>query len=292
MSYISLLQTAKRNSYAVGAFNFHNLEVLQGIIAAAEEMSAPVIVQTTPPYIKDIGLKTIAAVAKEIIAESSVPVALHLDHSNSFELVQKCLVSGFTSVMIDGSKLPFAQNIKLTKKVVEITKAVEEGIGVEAELGSIGGVEDQFLDGGSGDIIDPEEAVKFVEETGIDALAPAIGTAHGIYKSEPQIRFDVAQELNRIITIPLVLHGGSGLDERTFQKLIRLGFSKVNVGTELKIAWYKALENSFQNGRTDPLAANAEAKKAVKEAVINKIKIFGSEGKAGDFLISKHKISV
>jgi len=284
VSYIKLVEIAKRNSYAVGAFNFHNLEVLQGIIAAAEELSSPVIVQTTPPFINDIGFKPVIFAAREIVSKCSVPVALHLDHSNSFELVQKCLVNGFTSVMIDGSKMSFERNVELTKKVVEISKAVREDIAVEAELGSIGGVEDQIIDGGSGEIIIPEEAVKFVEQTGIDALAPAIGTAHGIYKSEPIIRFDVAAELSKLIKIPMVVHGGSGLDVATFQKLIQLGFSKVNVGTELKIAWYKALENSFKNGKTDPLLASAEARKAVKEVVIDKMKIFGSVSKARDFI--------
>ena len=209
--------------------------------------------------------------------------ALHLDHSNSFQLVQRCLVNGFTSVMIDGSKLPFEQNLELTKKVVEISKALSEDVAVEAELGSIGGVEDNLIDGGSGDIVIPEEAGKFVEQTGIDALAPAIGTAHGIYKSEPIIRFDVAKELNKLIKIPMVVHGGSGLDVETFQKLIQLGFSKINVGTELKIAWYKALENCFQNGKTDPIYAANEARKAV-EVVMGKMKISGSVGRAKDFL--------
>jgi len=246
---------------------------------------------TAKEYIP-LGLKTIDVLAKELISRSNVPVALHLDHSNSFELVQKCLVNGFTSVMIDGSKMPFDKNIELTKKVVEITRAAGDEIGVEAELGSIGGVEDQFIDGGSGEIINPKEAVKFVEETGIDALAPAIGTAHGIYKSEPKIRFDVAEELSNMIKIPMVLHGGSGLNEMTFQKLIQMGFSKIKVGTELKIAWYRALENSFKNGRTDPLLANGEAKEVVKEAVKAKIKIFGSAGKARELLISNIKISV
>lgn len=284
VSYKTLVETAKRNSYAVGAFNFHNLEILQGIIAAAEEMSSPVIVQTTPPFINEPGFKAVISEAKELVTKCKVPAVLHLDHSNSFQLVQRCLINGFTSVMIDGSKLPFEENVLLTKRVVEISKAASEEIAVEAELGSIGGVEDQFINGGNGDIVIPDEAVKFVEETGIDALAPAIGTAHGIYKSEPVIRFDVAQELNKLINIPMVVHGGSGLDVATFQRLIQLGFSKVNVGTELKIAWYKALENCFQNGKTDPIYAANEARKAVKEIVIGKIKIFGSEGKAKDFV--------
>lgn len=279
-SLLTVLEKAKRESYAVGAFNFHNLEILQGIIAGAEDLSSPVIAQITPPYIRSIGLEVITSYATRLIEGSKVPVVLHLDHGDSFELVQKCLCSGFSSVMIDGSKLPLDENIELTRRVVEIGKALSEEVGIEGELGSIGGVEDEVIKGDAGDLVKPEEAVQFVRETGVDALAPAIGTAHGIYKSKPNIRFHLAQELNKVLDVYMVLHGGTGIDAETFKLLIGSGFYKINVGTQLKHSWYTSLNNSFAKGDTDPRKANEGVVETIKEIVKEKIAFFGSAQKA------------
>lgn len=270
-----VLKDAKRKGYAVGAFNFHNQDILEAIINAAQELNSPVIVQITPPYIQNLGLEICGAMAKQLAQKAKVPVVVHLDHGNSFALVQKCLLNGFTSVMFDGSRLPLAENIKYTKQVVDASHAL--GISVEGELGSIGGVEDDMTAGERGKLIVPKEGQLFVQETGVDVLAPAIGTAHGIYKEEPVLDLERLKQVASLTNCYLALHGGSGLTEEQLKEMIGAGINKVNVGTELKLSWTKAVRDSLEAGITEPMKIRSSCLTRVKEIVKNKISILGSE---------------
>ena len=219
-----MLEDAKKNKYAVGAFNVHNLETLKAVAKAAYEMRSPLILQTTPGTIKHAGEDYIAAMAKVASEKYDIPIALHLDHGNSFDLVVKCIRAGYTSVMIDGSELSYEQNVELTKKVVEVAHAV--GVTVEAELGSIVGVEDDmYVKEDKSAFTDPEMAADFVEKTGVDSLAIAIGTAHGMYKGEVKLDFERLKEIASLVDIPLVLHGASGVPDELVKKAIAIGMS-------------------------------------------------------------------
>lgn len=267
-----LLKDAKANKYAVAAFNFHNLEILRAVIEAAEEAKAPIIVQATPFYMNHMGFKTAATMVKAAAEEAAVPIAINLDHANGMQPIMQALLNGFSSVMVDGSSLPFAENVKLTQQVVALARMA--GASIEAELGHIGGVEDVEEVKAQGGLADPAEAEIFVKETGIDALAPAIGTAHGIYKSEPKLDFERLAEISRRTDLPLVLHGGSGLDAEQVKKAISLGVAKVNIGTEFKMAWSGALKEFFNQGGTEPAKGADLAKAAIREVAKRKITMF------------------
>jgi len=273
-----VLKEAKSKGYAVGAFNFHNQDVLEAILNAAEELNSPVIVQITPPYIQNLGLEVCSVIAKELIKRCKVPVVLHLDHGNSFELAQKCLVNGFSSIMFDGSKLPLKDNIKYTKQVCDACHAL--GVSVEGELGAIGGVEDNMVEGESNNLIIPEEAQLFVEETDVDVLAPAIGTAHGIYKQEPVLDFARLEKVHSLTTCYLALHGGSGLTEEQYKEMLIIGINKINVGTELKLGWANSVKKAIEAGITEPMKIRNQCLTDIEEIVKNKISIFGSENRA------------
>ena len=243
-----LMLDAQKNHYAIGAFNVENMEMVQAVIAAAEELSSPVIIQTTPGTLKyadpELYYANVAAAAKA----AKVPVVMHLDHGSSFELAMRCFRAGYTSVMIDGSHDPFEQNIAVTKSVVDACHAA--GIPVEAELGKVGGKEDD-LDGGEGNgYTVPAEAAEFVEKTGVDSLAVAIGTAHGVYKGIPKLDLERISQIRQVVSVPLVLHGTSGVPDDTVRECIRRGMCKVNYATDLRIA--------FSNGVKDYLAANPD----------------------------------
>jgi len=272
-----VLKDAKEKGYGVGAFNFHNQDILEAIILAAEEMNAPVIAMVTPPYIQNLGLEVCAAVGKELARKSKVPVVLHFDHGNSFELAMKCLVHGFSSVMFDGSRLPLEENIRMTKQVADVCRAV--GASIEGELGAIGGVEDGMKSDGANLVI-PEEAQMFVEKTGVDVLAPSIGTAHGIYKSEPVLDYERLGKVRALTDCYLALHGGSGLTAEQFKKMIATGINKVNVGTELKLGWSHSAKKTMEAGIMEPSKIRNQCLADVKEIVKEKIKIFGSENRA------------
>ncbi|MEL7565212.1 MAG: class II fructose-bisphosphate aldolase [Dehalobacterium sp.] len=272
-----VLKDAKEKGYGVGAFNFHNQDILEAIIAAAEEVNAPVIAMITPPYIQNLGLEVVAVMGKALAGKAKVPVVLHFDHGNSFELAMKCLANGFSSVMFDGSKLPFEENMRITKQVADVCRAV--GASLEGELGAIGGVEDG-MQGSSGNLVIPEEAQIFVEKTGVDVLAPSIGTAHGIYKSEPVLDYDRLAKVRALTDCYLALHGGSGLTEEQFKKMIAIGINKVNVGTELKLGWSNTAKKMMESGIMEPSKIRNQCLADVKEIVKGKIKIFGSENRA------------
>lgn len=283
VSSTPLLTHAREHGYCVGAFNVHTLEMLQAVVEAAEETESPLILQSTVGTVKHLGADYIAAIASVAARRTSVPIALHLDHCSDLNLIIQCIRAGYTSVMIDASHLPFNENVLLTKKVVEMASAVE--VNVEAELGRVGGVEDDIaVNEADALLADPEECARFVELTGVPTLAPAIGTAHGIYKGEPNIHFDRISEIACRVSIPLVLHGGSGIPEEQVRRCISLGMAKMNVATELRIVFSSAIKDVFlrEPNENDPRNYMKPAKKNLKEAAIEKMRICGSIGKAND----------
>ncbi|GAW29005.1 MULTISPECIES: class II fructose-1,6-bisphosphate aldolase [unclassified Carboxydocella] len=276
-----LLKEAEAGGYAVGAFNCNNMEIVQAIIAAAEAEKAPVIMQASQGAIKYAGLDYIVAMAKTAAEKATVPVALHLDHGTSFEQVMKCIRAGFSSVMIDGSKLPLEENIALTKKVIDVAHAV--GVSVEAELGKIGGTEDDIsVDEKEALFTDPEEARIFVERTGVDALAVAIGTAHGQYKGVPKLDFERLKKIRSLVNVPIVLHGSSGVPDEAIQEAIRLGVRKVNIDTNIREAFVAAMREVLARDEKeiDPRKVLTPAREAAIEVIREKIRVFGSSGKA------------
>ena len=237
MSFVTsekMLLDAQKGGYAVGAFNVENMEMVMAVIAAAEELRAPLMLQTTPSTVKYAGLDLYLANVKTVAERATVPVCMHLDHGDSFELAMQALRVGYSSIMIDGSHSVFEENIAVTKAVADACRP--SGIPVEAELGKVGGKEDD-LDGGSGGYTDPLEAKEFAERTGIGSLAVAIGTAHGVYKGEPKLDLDRLSEIRKVVSVPLVLHGASGLSEEAVKESIKRGICKVNFATELRIAY-------------------------------------------------------
>ncbi|MGA9173555.1 MAG: class II fructose-1,6-bisphosphate aldolase [Thermoactinomyces sp.] len=281
VSMNAFLPQAKKEGFAVGQFNMNNLEFVQAIAAAAAEERSPFIFGASEGAIRYMGLENVVALAKVAAKESGVPVALHLDHGSSFDVVMKCIRAGFSSVMFDGSHYPFEENIRLTKKVVEAAHAV--GVSVEAELGTIGGVEDD-LDVAEEDahLANPEEAIRFWEETRVDALAIAVGTAHGMYKGEPKIRYDIIEKVANSIDAPIVLHGGSGVPDESIKKAISLGVGKINVNTENQVAMVKVVRELLEQNpdMIDPRKYLGPAREAIKEVVKGKMRLFGSSGKA------------
>ena len=269
-----LLLDAQKNHYAVGAFNIENMEMVQAIIEAAEELSAPVILQTTPSTVRYAGLDMFRAMAAARAAKSSVPVAIHLDHGESFDMAVQAVRAGYTSVMIDGSHELFEDNIALTKRVVDVAKPND--IPVEAELGKVGGKEDD-LDGGNGGYTDPLEAKEFVERTGISSLAVAIGTAHGVYTGVPKLDIDRLKAIRKVVEIPLVLHGASGLTDESVIECIGHGICKVNFATELRMAYSDGVKKllAAKPDTYDPKAYGKAGRENVKELVKNRIIITG-----------------
>lgn len=274
-----LMLDAQKNGYAIGAFNVENMEMVQAVVAAAEELRSPVIMQTTPSTLKyadaDYFYANVACAAKK----ASVPVVMHLDHGSSFELAVKAFRAGYTSIMIDGSHSVFEENIAITKSVVDVCHSA--GVPVEAELGKVGGKEDD-LDGGNGGYTVPSEAAEFVERTNVDSLAVAIGTAHGVYKGVPKLDIDRLAEIRKVVSIPLVLHGTSGVPDDAVRECIRRGICKVNYATDLRIAFSEGVKEylSANPDAFDPKKYNAVGRDKVKAYVLSKIKVVGSENKA------------
>ncbi|MEQ8235718.1 MAG: class II fructose-1,6-bisphosphate aldolase [Syntrophomonadaceae bacterium] len=276
-----LLLRADREGYAVGAFNANNMEIVQAIIAAAEKEQAPVIMQASQGAIKYAGLEFITGMVKIAADAARVPVALHLDHGTDFDQVVKCIRSGFTSVMYDGSKLPLEENIAITNKVLEITRPI--GVSVEAELGKIGGTEDDIhVSDREAMYTDPEEARYFVEKTGVESLAIAIGTAHGQYKGEPQLDFARLEKIKKLVKIPIVLHGSSGVPDEAVRRAISLGVCKVNIDTNIREAFVWEMRRCIEADPTeiDPRKLLGPARDAAIAIIREKIRVFGSCGKA------------
>lgn len=274
-----MILDAQKGGYAVGAFNVENMEMVMAVVAAAEELNAPVMMQTTPSTVKYAGLDMYYANALAAATNAKVPVAIHLDHGSSFELAMQALRSGYTSIMIDGSHSVFEENIALTKRVVDA--CAPSKIPVEAELGKVGGKEDD-LDGGNGGFTDPLEAKEFVERTGINALAVAIGTAHGLYSGVPKLDLDRLTEIKKVVSIPLVLHGASGLSDEAVMESIKLGICKVNFATELRIAYSDGIKKVLAEkpDTFDPKKYGAAGMENVKQLVMGRIKVCGCDNKA------------
>lgn len=275
-----ILQRAQAGGYAVGAFNVENMEMVQAVMEAAEELQSPVIMQTTPSTVKYGGLDYYLANVKAAAERASVPVIMHLDHGNSFALAMQAFRAGYTSIMIDGSHESFEDNIAVSKAVADACHPAK--VPVEAELGKVGGKEDDLEAGEDNPYTDPQEAKEFVERTGIDSLAIGIGTAHGIYKGEPKLQYDVLSQIREAVDIPLVLHGTSGVADEAVRECIKRGICKVNYATDLRIAFTKGVNQILSDnpGAIDPKKYSAAGRDEVKRYVMSKIKVCGSGGKA------------
>ncbi|EAA9524863.1 tagatose-bisphosphate aldolase subunit KbaY [Salmonella enterica] len=280
MSIIStkyLLRDAQAKGYAVPAFNIHNAETIQAILEVCSEMKSPVILAGTPGTFKHIALEEIYALCNAYSGSFGIPLALHLDHHESLDDIRHKVNAGVRSAMIDGSHFPFEENVKLVKSVVDFCHSRD--CSVEAELGRLGGVEDDMsVDAENAFLTDPQEARRFVELTGVDSLAVAIGTAHGLYTKTPQIDFQRLAEIREVVDIPLVLHGASDVPDEYVRRTIELGVCKVNVATELKIAFATAVKKWFTENPegNDPRYYMRVGMDAMKEVVRSKITICNS----------------
>lgn len=284
VSMKDMLNKAKDEGYAVGQFNLNNLEFTQAILQAAQEEKSPVILGVSEGAARYMGgFKFVVEMVKALMDEYkvTVPVAIHLDHGSSFEKCAEAIHAGFTSVMIDGSHHPLDENIALTQKVVELAHI--HGVSVEAELGRIGGQEDDLVvDDAEAAYAIPEECDRLVRETGVDCFAPALGSVHGPYKGEPNLGFDRMEEVMKMTGVPLVLHGGTGIPTKDIQKAISLGTAKVNVNTENQISSAKRVREVLADNPDmyDPRKYLGPARDAIKETVIGKMREFGSSNKA------------
>nr|WP_259548411.1 class II fructose-bisphosphate aldolase [Heyndrickxia oleronia] len=282
VSMTEMLNKAKEGHYAVGQFNINNLEFTQAILLAAEEEKSPVILGVSEGAGRYIGgFKTVVKMVEGLMEDYkiTVPVAIHLDHGSSYDKCKEAIDAGFTSVMIDASHHPFEENVAITSKVVEYAHGKD--VSVEAELGTVGGQEDDVVANG---VIyaDPNECQELVKRTGIDTLAPALGSVHGPYKGEPNLGFKEMEEIGKATGLPLVLHGGTGIPTKDIQKAISLGTAKINVNTENQIASAKKVREVLAADAEmyDPRKYLGPARDAIKETVIGKIREFGSSNKA------------
>ncbi|TET23181.1 MAG: class II fructose-1,6-bisphosphate aldolase [Candidatus Cloacimonadota bacterium] len=299
-----ILLDAHAECYAVGAFNISNMETAQAIIEGAIELNSPVIIEVSESAIKYMGMNVACGMVRALVKDISIPVALHLDHGRNWEVISRAIDSGFTSVMIDASDKPFAENVEITKKVVE--KAHQMGVSVEAEIGRLPGSEDDVnVEEREAFLVNPNDAQKFVEMTGIDFLAPAIGTSHGAFKfkGDSTLDYDRLREVKEKTDIPLVLHGASsvrdtlieeaeryglqlkgakGLDDNSLKQAIRDGINKVNTDTDIRIAFTTAVRRVLHNDSTvfDPRKLLGPAREYMKNVVKERIEILGSENRA------------
>ena len=283
-----MLIDATKKKYAVGAFNITNLIQLEGVVEAHVDARAPLIIQTSVSPSKFLGQEVIVAVYRAIAGKEDIPICLHLDHCTDVEYCKQCADFGWTNIMVDASKQAYDENIRQTKEVVVYCHSVGD-ITVEGELGTVSGVEDQVkVVEDESQLCNPDEVMRFVEETGVDLLAPAIGTAHGVYKTKnPKVDFERLGKITRLlngekIRTPLVVHGGTGLPDDYVRKLIAMGGSKFNVSTDLKRTWIDAVYEYISANREeyDPGKLDKHAKKAIKAKVNEWIAMLGSAGKA------------
>jgi fructose-bisphosphate aldolase class II len=299
-----LLTLARKGGYAVGAFNINNLEILQAIVSAGEAERSPAIIAVSEGAIQYAGMPYLISMVRTAAAQTSAPISLHLDHGKDLEVIRSCIDNGFTSVMIDGSEFEFEKNIEVTKKVVEMAKG--KRVSVEAELGRLKGIEEKISVSEKEAILtDPQAAEDFVKRTEVDALAIAIGTSHGAYKfkAEAKLDFERLKEIARKVSIPLVLHGASGvpsavleraerfgaklpgakgIPDEAIQKAIGLGISKINIDTDLRLSFVGALREilTTKPNEFDPRKILGPGREAIKQTVQSKMKLFGSSGKA------------
>ena len=298
-----LMVPARKNGYAIAAFNIQNLESMKAVVEAATEEKSPAIMQITPSVLKYANLEYISGLAKIAAQTAPVPLTIHLDHGEDYDTAIKCINAGFSSVMIDGSFLSFDENIAVTKRVVEV--AHPKGVSVEAELGKLSGIEERSVEEKEAILTDPQNAVEFVEKTGVDTLAVAIGTSHGAYKFKSQAKLDLERlkTISQKISIPLVLHGASsvpswivekatkygatlegakGVSEDQLKQAITLGIAKINIDTDMRLAFTATVREVLANNpkEFDPRKILGPAKDAMKEVAKGKMRLFGSSGKA------------
>jgi fructose-bisphosphate aldolase class II len=298
-----LMVPARKNGYAIAAFNIQNLESMKAVVEAATEEKSPAIMQITPSVLKYANLEYISGLAKIAAQTAPVPLTIHLDHGEDYDTAIKCINAGFSSVMIDGSFLSFDENIVVTKRVVEV--AHPKGVSVEAELGKLSGIEERSVEEKEAILTDPQNAVEFVEKTGVDTLAVAIGTSHGAYKFKSQAKLDLERlkTISQKISIPLVLHGASsvpswivekatkygatlegakGVSEDQLKQAITLGIAKINIDTDMRLAFTATVREVLANNpkEFDPRKILGPAKDAMKEVAKGKMRLFGSSGKA------------
>lgn len=281
LSTREMLKKAQREGYAVPAFNIHNLETLEVVVETAAELKSPVILAGTPSTIAYAGGEFIVAMAETAAEKYNIPIAIHLDHFEVVEEIKHFINLGFRSVMIDASHEEFEKNIEIVKEVVEYAHKYD--VTVEAELGRLGGQEDDLIvDEKDSKYTNPKQAREYVEKTGIDSLAVAIGTAHGLYKGEAKIDFDRLKEIRDMVDVPLVLHGASDIPDELVKRAISLGVCKVNVATDLKIPFSDAVKKYFIENpdANDPRKYMTPGKEAMKKVVEHKIMVCGSNGRA------------
>ncbi|WP_208586073.1 class II fructose-1,6-bisphosphate aldolase [Gracilibacillus suaedae] len=277
VSMKDMIVEAKKNHYAVGQFNINSFQWVTAILRAAERERSPVIIASTDRIVEYLGgLKLIATTTRTIVEEMkiTVPVALHLDHGFTVEQCIRAIDAGYSSVMIDGSKYPIEENIKMTQEVVEYARRF--GVSVEAEIGSVGGIEDGVVGGIK--YADPSECFRLVEETKVDALAAALGSVHGEYKGEPKFAFDLMKEISEGTDIPLALHGGSGIPDHQIVQAIEYGHAKINVNTESNKAWAETLRKLLTNDPKlfSPPDILGSGMDAITQVVQEKMRLFGS----------------
>ena len=270
-----VLSTAKAEGYAIGAFNCYDYPCMRAVAESAEELAAPAVIQTSVAAVKLWGIETMAGWYTGLAERISVPLVLHLDHCRDLDYLRRCVDGGWTSVMFDGSHLPFEENVALSEEAAAY--ASSRGVSIEAELGAIGGKEDDIAAGVDVPLADPDEAEKFCERVALDVFAPAVGTVHGLYKGEPNVDFERLEEIARRTGVPLALHGGTGLSDEIFIRSIELGCAKINIGTQLK----RDLIDGFCDYHTlhpqeyNPLTIFEAQLERLKKGIKQKITLFG-----------------
>lgn len=276
---LDFIKKAEIEKKAVPAFNIHSLEMIQAVSEATAEMRSPVIIQTSQGTLKHMGIQFIVNNVKIASEFYDIPIALHLDHCTDYDTVIKCIRAGYTSVMVDGSMLSYDRNVAFTKEVIKVAKAIN--VAVEGEIGKISGTEDEIsIKEGQANLTDPEEAKKFVDDTGLNTLAVAIGTAHGQYKGEPKLDFKRLEKIEKEVDVPLVLHGGSGVPKKSIDKAIKKGMSKINIATDLKISLTNAIKDYFVEhpNINDPRKYLGQGRDILKEVIKEKIRLCGADG--------------
>lgn len=281
MNGTELLAVAKANNFAIPAFNISDWAMFKGVIEISEKLNAPVIIAIHPDELSHTGDDIMPSIIQRC-HKSSVPTIVHFDHGTTYEQCIWAIQAGFTSIMIDGSLLPFEENMAITKKVVDAAHAV--GISVEGELGTIG-QNDSYGEKGAAEIIftDPSDAVTFIKTTGVDSLAVAIGTSHGLYPAglTPKLEIELLKEIKKRVSVPLVLHGGSGNPDTEIAQGVANGINKINISSDIKVAYHDKMREILSNPKLrEPNAIQPEAVEAMKITAAHKIKLFKADGKA------------
>jgi fructose-bisphosphate aldolase class II len=275
-----LLAVANEHNFAIPAFNVSDYAMMNGLFEISEQKNSPMIVAIHPDEVSHLGVEVVLAI-RERAHKSSVPVAIHWDHGGSYEEMLTAIQAGFTSVMIDKSMLPFEENVAITKRVVETAHDV--GLSVEGELGTIGKLDEEAEEGGEIIYTVPSEAVEFVERTGVDSLAIAIGTSHGLYPKniEPKLRIDLLKEIKALLPIPIVLHGGSNNPDAEIAEAVKYGVNKINISSDIKAAYHDEIRVQLANkGLREPNTIQPPAIAAMQKVAAQKIDLFEAAGKA------------